>query len=392
MHIAIISPKFPSVGRPVYVFVQQLVFALVDQGVKVSVIAPQSLTHAIVRHERILEKHSICKTNLGNTFDVYRPYDVSFGNKLKKIASIWSMISNKCIFKILNKIAPDVLYGHFWDSAYRVKDYALMHNLPLFVACGEGDNALEELVERLSKADKSKLVKAVTGMISVSSENKRKCIKYELIEEKNVVVLPNCVDTSIIYPRNGMDCRKKYGLNKNDFFILFVGVFNHRKGPSRLASAITKLNDKNIKVAFVGTPQIGKGDDPICNGIIYKGKMEHKDIAEIMACADVFILPTLKEGCSNAIVEALATGVPVISSDGPFNDDILNGNNSIRVNPLNVDDLAAAIEKLKNNKELSNRMKNYTLTHSNDFSITNRAAKIIGFIEKQMNNEKHTYC
>lgn len=367
-----------------YVFVQQLVFALVDKGIKVSVIAPQSLTHAIVRHEKILQRHTICKTDSGKSFDVYRPFDVSFGNKLKKIASLCSIVSNRSIYRILDDIKPDVLYGHFWDSAYRVKDYAIEHKMPLFVACGEGDNALEELVETISPINKEKLVAAVTGVISVSSENKRKCVDYALANKDNTIVLPNCVDMNLIYPRDGSIYRDEFGLKQSDFVILFVGVFNERKGPSRLAKAITKLNDQNIKVAFVGASQVGKGDDPNCAGIFYKGKLAHEKISKLLACSDVFVLPTLKEGCSNAIVEALASGIPVISSDGPFNDDILNENNSIRVDSMDVDAIANAIQKMKNDADYYNKLKKYTMEHSSEYSLDVRARKIVDFIKSKI--------
>ena len=382
MHIAIISPGFPSDGQPVYVFVQQLVFALVDAGTKVSVIAPQSLTHSLVRHEKVLPKQSKCKTASGKEFDVFRPYDLSFGRRLRRLEDACSFICNSAISKILDIIKPDVLYGHFWFSAYRVGRYAARRRIPLFVACGEGDNALEEFVEKLSEVKKKEFVGTVSGVISVSSENKRKCIQYGLISENRITVLPNCVDTTLMYPRDPDEYRRGFNLSQTDFVILFVGSFVHRKGSRRLAAAVDMLDDKDVKVFFVGSPLGGENENPECKGMVFKGKVSHEELPKYYAIADVFVLPTLKEGCCNAIVEALACGVPVISSDLPFNDDILNDGNSIRIDPNSSSSIADAIDKIKNDVGTRNTLKQNVLRDAGNYSITSRAARIVSFINR----------
>ena len=89
---------------------------------------------------------------------------------------------------------------------------------------------------------------------------------------------------------------------------------------------------------------IGSGEQtPEIDGILFCGKLPHDQIVHYLNAADVFVLPTLAEGCSNAIIEAMACGLPIISSDLPFNDDILDAENSIRVNSLDVESIAEAI-------------------------------------------------
>lgn len=384
MKIALLASNFPSPGRPVYVFVQQLVIALVDLGHEVSVIAPQSLTHSIVRKEKILPKHNIEYTDKGNQFEVYRPYSVSFGNGKRWLYSICQKYNQRGLHKVLDKIKPDILYGHFWYSANKLKEYASKHKLPLFVACGEGDNALEDLVEKLSANEQNKLVDLVKGVICVSSENKRKCIEFGLAKEENVIVLPNCVDDSQFHPMDATLIREQLGVAENEFLIIFVGGFIKRKGPDRLMSAIEKLTDNEIKVIFIGKYREGDGINPTGENIVFKGTIDHDKLAQYINAADLFVLPTLKEGCSNAIVEALACGVPVISANLPFNDDILNENNSITINPENVDEIAEAIYKLKNDKKLYSTKKQYVTKNCNQYSIIERAKKIANFIESMI--------
>lgn len=384
MRLALLTPDFPSEGHQRYVFVQQLVFALVDMGINITVIAPQSLTHAIVRKEKIFPRHTEEKTENGNVFQLYRPYDLSFGNKLRMLTTFTKGFLNHQLSHIIHRVKPDVLYGHFWSSAMKMKDYALKHNLPLFVACGEGDNALEDLDKSLSKKQRQELHSLIKGVISVSSENKRKCIKYGFAREQDIVVLPNAVDDTLFHPINETRLRTDLKVANDDFLVLFVGGFIHRKGTKNLSEAIRKLNDKHIKSIFIGAPLGGDSEMPECHGIVFKGHLDHSKLPEFYNAADIFVLPTLKEGCSNAIVEALACGTPVISSNRPFNDDILNEKNSILVNPENVDEIADAIKRLKNNRSLYDEKKNYTVEHSCQYSIIKRATKIIDFINNKL--------
>lgn len=388
MKIALLSPNFPSKGNPTFIFVQQLVFALVDQGVEVVVIAPQSLTHILLRGGKILPKVGDEKTLNGNHFKVYRPYDLTFGNRLECLVALTNCLIRSQLRYILKKEAPNVLYGHFWYSAYQLKNYALKNKLPLFVACGEGDNALEHLVETLSMKNKRELVQSVRGVISVSSENKRKCIEFGLAEAKNIIVLPNCVDDTLFHPADGRSLRKELGISEDDFFILFVGGFITRKGPDKLSKAIDNLNDSHVKVAFIGRPMPGDVVIPSCNGIVYKGPLEHDLLPQFFNAADVFVLPTQKEGCSNAIVESLACGTPVISANRAFNADILNESNSIMVDPDSVEEIENAIKKLKNNRDLLASMAQFTREHSPNYSIKERASKIYEFIKKQLIYDK----
>ena len=100
--------------------------------------------------------------------------------------------------------------------------------------------------------------------------------------------------------------------------------------------------------------------------------------------ADIFVLPTLNEGCCNAVVEALACGLPVVSSDRPFNYDVLNESNSIMVDPMNVDEIADAIRKLKEDKELRHRLAEGALKMAEELTIDRRAQRILEFMESHI--------
>ena len=377
--ITVVTSNYPAPGHAANVFVQQLVHAMIDQGVKVNVVAYQSIVHSLIHKVKVLPLHSKGVTDKGIEYNIYRPYTFSTGNRDFKFVK-W--INKKIIVHKVASIKSDILYCHFWGTALPVYEYALEKQIPMFVACGEGDNALEDMVEKMPKKKLQELAKACTGVVSVSSENKRKCIKFGLSREENTNVFPNCVNTAFFHKREAKELKGSLRIKANDFVLCFVGGFTPRKGPDRVAQAIKNLNDPNIKVMFIGKPFPGYAYDFDCPGIIHKGPLDHELIPEYMSCADIFVLPTQKEGCSNAVVEALAMGLPVISSDGPFNDDILDEKNSIRINPDDVDALTDAIRKMRDDKALRKSMADYSNCRHVEYSIEGRAKKILEFIDK----------
>ncbi len=379
--ITVIAGNYPAEGHMVLVFVQQLVHAIIDMGIKVTVVAPQSIVHKLVHKEKFFPKHSQGVTEKGNVYDIYRPYTLSFGNR-DCFSKFTTWYNKRAIVSIVDKIGSEALYSHFWSSALPVYEYAINRKCPLFVACGEGDDALEKMVDNMSNAEIKHLSSAVTGVVSVSSENKRKCTEFGLVSEDNIDVFPNCVNTSIFHKMDVTEMKEQLGITENDFVIGFVGGFIPRKGPDRIAKAITKLNDSQIKVMFIGKPFSGYAYDFDCPGIIHKGPLDHDLLPKYLNCADVFVMPTQKEGCCNAIVESLAMGLPVISSDGPFNDDILDEKNSIRINPDDVDAIADAIKKLKEDRALCQSMTEYSLSRHEEYSIQGRANRILEFINR----------
>lgn len=384
--ITVVTSNYPSSGHVANVFVQQLVHAMIDQGVKVTVVAYQSIVHELFHGEKILPMRSIGVTEGSKKYEIYRPFTISTGNRDFAFVK-W--LNKKIVTSTVKKLAGDIIYCHFWSSALPVYEYALRCKKPLFVACGEGDNAIEDMVATMPKEQLERLAKACTGVVSVSSENKRKCIDFNLAKAEDIEVFPNCVNTDVFHKMEVIDMKQRLGIKEDDFVISFVGSFVSRKGPDRVAQAIRNLNDPNIKIMFIGKHFPGYEYNFDCPGIIHKGLLGHELLPQYENCADIFVLPTQKEGCCNAIVEALAMGLPVISSDGSFNDDILDERNSIRVDPNDVEAITEAIRTLRDNKELRQSMAKYSLSRHEEYAIEGRAKRIMDFISKHIENENN---
>lgn len=382
MNICLFSQEYPSENNPTFIFVQQLCIALANHGAKVSVIAPQSISKSIIRKKIIEPKYSVFFTEHGNTIEIYRPYIISLGN----VKGILGKISKYIIFYAVNKTIknlknkPDICYGHFWHNAYVLFNAVSRNNIPLFVATGESEIKIHQYypVKKLKEFSDY-----VLGVICVSTKNKYESIDLGLATEEKCIVLPNAVDLNLFCKKNKFELREKFSFSQNDFIVVFVGGFINRKGTKRISDALTYLSDKSIKSIFIGGGIRHPDSEPDCDGILFKGELPHEKIVDYLNCADVFVLPTLNEGSNNSIIEAMACGLPIISSNLPFNFDTLDPSYSILIDPLNVQEIAQAIRFLKENPDLRMIMGEKALVASGNFNIKVRASKILEFIRQK---------
>lgn len=370
--ITVITPDYPYKSESVYPFVQNLCEAFVKQGYDVSVVVPQSITSALLHRIKLRPKKRV-DTIAGRSIVVYQPYyfSVSFKHHL-----INNFLIRRCLKRFFskNKLHPDFVYCHFWNSALVALPFAKANNIPLFIATGESNIAKMFSM----KYGYQELNDYVKGVICVSSKNKDESIKLGLTTEDKCRVFPNAVNAELFHKQNRTACRKKLGFSQDAFIIAFVGWFIERKGPKRVAEAIDKVG--NVNSVF-----IGKGEqDPHCDGILFKGALPHEEVPTYLGAVDVFVLPTQNEGCCNAVVEAMACGLPVISSNLPFNWDVLDDSNSIMVDPNNVEEIAEAIRILREDKELRQKLANGALKKVESLTIEKRARAILNFMEDKV--------
>lgn len=379
-HICFFVPGYPSKRDPRFVFVRELICAIADRGKKCTVIAPQSITASLIRKREWRPFFWKDITDTGSIVNIYQPVFFSFSNfKLhgKRLSDYFFERSAVRQFERL-ELKPDVLYGHFWSCGLIAGKLGQRHHLPVFLATGEST-----IMIRKHKQDGEiqRYVDAITGVICVSSKNMEESLNLNLVPKEKMTVIPNAVNKNRFYPIDKSVSRQKLGFRKDDFIVVFVGHFDQRKGVLRLSEAIKKV--EGVKSIFIGSGKL-KPDAP---GILFCGKLPHDQIVHYLNASDVFVLPTLTEGCCNAIIEAMACGLPIISSDRSFNDDILDDKNSIRIDSTSVEQIAKAIKYLKENPQKRVEMAKASLEKADQLDIQTRARKILEFIEEKIGEQ-----
>lgn len=383
--LCIITDNYPSPQKVVYTFVDQLVCQFADFGINCIVISPQSITKVIIRGYRKLPYYWERVTLVGNTIKVFTPKYISVSTYKKGIINSASITLKNFIsaangiFKKLHKENSfDAVYGHFiFPSGITANYISKKYNIPAFFAYGENTNYS---IDYLGVEKTRELLTLIKGVVSVSTANKENLIRQEIVPEDIIGVFPNSIDNQLFYCRDKKEMRKKYDMPEDAFIVAFVGRFIESKGINRLSQALNMIDTDKVKSLFIGDGAV----KPNCNGILLQGIQPHNNVPELLSASDIFVLPTLAEGCCNAIIEAMACGLPIISSDQPFNDDILNKENSIRLDVKDVEAIRQAIVLLRDNSELRSKMSKAALVSAESLNIQQRAQNIIGFMESKI--------
>ncbi len=371
MKICFYTPGYPgSYDSGYYAFVKQLVDAIADLGNECFVIAPYN----VLRFRKFIKKKEEYSVGKGKVY-VYRHYFISV-SRVRSLSWLVELSRRVAIKKAIKQLPNDidVVYGHFWISGYEAFQFAKPRNLPLFVASGESE------ITSIFKipSDIESFRDYVKGVICVSGKNLSESVELGLTSADKCRVFPNAVNSKLFHLRDKMECRRQLGFSSDDFIVAFVGWFTARKGVLRVAEAINKAG--NVKSVF-----IGKGEqEPQCEGILFKGALPHNEVPVYLCAADCFVLPTLAEGCCNAVIEAMACGLPVISSNLSFNWDVLDETNSIMVDPNNIDEISSAICTLRDNNVKRTLLAEGALKKAESLTIDQRSQAILQFIKNKI--------
>ncbi len=377
--LCVLSTYYPQENDPIYSFVGTLIGTIADMGIECHVISPVSYIEK--KHKAVSR---IEKTKNGSEIHVYCPrYFIypsrkflGFHTYQLTVKSLWNAIYRT--YK-RNIIDCDAIYSHFIDAGVNAAWLKSKTGNPAFMAVGESNVTMHKLTYSVFR---SVLYNGLNGVISVSSQLEKDLYDNDVISnEIPIFVAPNGIDTELFKPYDKQLSRSRLGAKESDFIISFVGAFILRKGFGILQQVLKKHPD--WKCIFIGSGEISieLSDDQV----LFAGRIPHEQIPELISASDVFVLPTQAEGCCNAIVEALGCGLPVISSDRSFNDDIIDETCSIRVDPDSIDEIENAIIRIKNDDDLRMHLANGAIKKGQDLSIVRRARKILDFMEKQSN-------
>lgn len=361
------------------VFFQNLIFKMADNGIECTVISPVPVTR-YRKHLKEVSKKRIDITKSGSRVTVYHPRYISLSNK--KLGNIKTGYYSEKLFQIAalncaNKLTDkyDVVYGHFiLAGGLSAIQIGKKMGIPSFLAYGECSYETE--VKEIYGSIKKSELDGLAGIIAVSTNNANILKTLPAFNGIDIIIAPNSVDLTLFYKKDKDQCRRELGLPEDKFIVGFVGGFVERKGDKRLLAAVN--NTENVYAAFAGNGETPPGGKKV----LFCKALNHEKIPVFLNAIDIFCLPTLNEGSCNAIVEAASCGTPIISSDLPFNDDLLTKYNSIRIDPNSVSDIQAAIKKLYENKELRETLSDRIRNDAQAFSIDNRCRKILDFISK----------
>lgn len=200
-------------------------------------------------------------------------------------------------------------------------------------------------------------LKSTKQIIAVSEQVKQELVQDGKIESQRISVITNGVDLAEFYPRslNRLD----FNLNPNITYALFAGdLKSSRKNLDTVLAAMAKVEDINLLV--LGSAEKSKYPN-LANELGIRDRVHflgyRTDIAEIMSLADMFIFPSRYEPFSLVVLEAMATGLPVITSSKCGVVELLSGDTAVVIeDPDDTLTLIKALHELVSDKEILKKM------------------------------------
>jgi glycosyltransferase involved in cell wall biosynthesis len=222
-------------------------------------------------------------------------------------------------------------------------------------------------------------------IIAVSRAVKENVVHYDKISPEKVRVLYNCIDPSK-FQRNsdGQEVRRRFGIGPEDYLIGVIGRLEEQKGHIYLLEALARLVSEfpQIKVLIVGKgnlrPFLEKKAQELglSKNVLFLGVQ--KPINPILEALDLFLLPSLWEGFSLAILEAMSMGLPVVATAvGGAAEVIHSGIDGLLISPKDVPGLVAAIrDAVQHPKKFLEMGQNGKKTVSENFSQAHHLAML----------------
>ncbi len=382
MKIAIIAHKYPTEeNRTACVFIQQLVWTFADLGCDCVVINPIAINTSF-RSIRAIRKARTERTESGAVVEIRHPLYINFGQTKqygsRTLAPLTVDAFTLAVDQELQRMngMPDVLYAHFIIPAgISASRLGRKYQLPAFFAHGEALFVADKKMGGIARLKEE--LSNISGVIAVSGQNRDYLVDRSLVDPAAIGVFPNGFRPERFFKRDKSVSRSKFDMPKDAFIVGYCGRFDYEKGVKRLEEAVDSI--EHVLMACAGSGELA----PVGRKCIMASSVNNEDLPYFYSAIDVFVLPTLCEGCSNAIVEAVACGCPVISADLPFNYDILDHSNSLLINPNSVDEIREAIVCLRDNAALREQLGCGSEEKAKGLTLRSRAANIVDFMKNK---------
>jgi len=261
---------------------------------------------------------------------------------------LWNRFHFLSIEKFTGQL--DVFHTSDWlEPPAKCPKVTTIHDLAIFkypeaFSPRGGHNIVSNLKRKLEWVKKESRV-----IIAVSENTKNDVIEILGISPKRIKVIYEACDEIFMRKRSQKEIeevKKKYKISGD--YILGVGTLEPRKNLKRLFEAFSLLTE-SVPVKLVVTGKVGWGESieklKIKNEKLkILGYVPKEDLAPLYAGAQVFVYPSLYEGFGLPILEAMACGCPVVTSNISSMPEVA-GKAAILIDPKNIEDIALGIKK-----------------------------------------------
>ncbi|MDP1643971.1 MAG: glycosyltransferase [Thiobacillus sp.] len=325
--LVVFSALFPSAARPgAGLFIRERMFR-VAQHRPLAVVSPQPWFpgQSLIRRLRPGYRPQVPALEMQQGIRVYHPRFLSVPVLLRQFDG-WSMaLASFWLLRRLKRQGAQLIDAHFaypdGEAATRLGRWL---GLPVTITLRGTEvphSRNPALRPRLSRT-----LEAAARVFSVSDSLRRLAIELGAAMDKTEVV-GNGVDMECFHPVDRIAARSRYGLPENARVLVSVGALVERKGMHRVIDCLPALIKRHPDLHYVivggGSPEgdiraeldaqvarLGLGDR-----VHFLGTLPPDELKWALSASDVFVLATRNEGWANVFLEAMACGLPVVTTD-----------------------------------------------------------------------------
>ncbi|MEC4815282.1 MAG: glycosyltransferase family 1 protein [Scytonema sp. PMC 1069.18] len=226
-------------------------------------------------------------------------------------------------------------------------------------------------------------------IISVSAHTAKDIVQILKIAPERITVAPNGVDSLFrpLSPTEFKAFRQQHQISPDTICLLNVGSNQPRKNVFTVLKAVQALRAQEVSVHLLKTGADFTREQKVFiqkynldNCITYLGKPDKASLVEIYNAADILLSPSLYEGFGITILEAMACGTAVITSNVTSLPEVA-GDAAILVEPMDVDAIVKAVLCLKNDADFYQRLINQGLTRAKLFTWEKTAEQVASIYE-----------
>lgn len=210
---------------------------------------------------------------------------------------------------------------------------AIKYNVPIITHCH--CNIQDQLGNGKIPTKLFRYIVNVSVKVLVLNEPSKEYV--EKVSTGKAYICPNFVIANLIV--------NEHTIRKDLKSIVYVGDVSFSKGTDDIYKLASVLPDKTFVIVGSVTEEIKCLYKP--ENVILLGRLEADEVYRQMDQADAFLFPSLSEGFSNALLEAMARGLPIIATDVGANKDMIGSEGGIIVPIHDMNSMKMAIEKME---------------------------------------------
>ena len=252
------------------------------------------------------------------------------------------------ITEAMARFAPDVVLSYWlYPDAFGAMRAASRLGIPWVAGARGSDLRVRDAVSRMLTGQ---VVRRARRLLVVSEDLRRVAIERYGAAPDRTITIPNGCNAAIFHPASRSEARRQLGVDEGARLVVYVGRLVPEKGLRELLEATAMLSQAHprVELALIGDGPLRDELDQSARRIAgvpvhLPGAMDASMVARWMAASDLVTLPSYSEGHPNVLVEALASGRPVVATHVGGIPEVVDASCGVLVAPRDVHALSVAL-------------------------------------------------